>query len=104
MEKFQPGMKISNFLYNRHFFQPGMKIWYCATSNSFLILLKNKDGNFTSMFQMDQLQTYQSYKMFTRFKSFMEFRNFNSTADKAKSYENLRKGLLDISSLESLYI
>ena len=34
----------------------------------------------------------------------MEFRNFNSTADKAKSYENLRKGLLDISSLESLYI
>ena len=37
-------------------------------------------------------------------RSFMEFRNFNSTADKAKSYENLRKGLLDISSLESLYI
>ena len=56
------------------------------------------------MFQMDQLQTYQSYKMLTRFKSFMEFRNFNSTTDKAKSYENLRKGLLDISSLESLYI
>ena len=24
--KFQPGMKILNFPYNRHFFQPGMKI------------------------------------------------------------------------------
>ena len=37
--KFQPGMKISNFPFNRHFFQPGMKIWYYARTN-FLFIFK----------------------------------------------------------------
>ena len=35
--KLHPGMKIPNFPYNRHFFQPGMKIWYYALVNSLLI-------------------------------------------------------------------
>ena len=35
--KLHPGMKIPNFPYNRHFFQPGMKIWYYTLVNSLFI-------------------------------------------------------------------
>ena len=38
----EPGMKIPNFPYNRHFFQPGMKIWYYARMNSLFIFKKLK--------------------------------------------------------------
>ena len=31
---FKPWMEIPNFQYNRHFFQPGIKIWYHARVNS----------------------------------------------------------------------
>ena len=34
----------------------GMKIWYYARTNSLFIFLKNKDGDFTSTFQMDRCQ------------------------------------------------
>ena len=70
--KFQPGMKIPNFSYNRHFFQHGMKIWYYARVNSLSVFKKiNKYGNFTRKFQMYRSQTYQSYKMFRRIGQFI---------------------------------
>ena len=40
--KFQRGMKILNFPYNRHSFQPGLKIWYYARKNALFIFKKIK--------------------------------------------------------------
>ena len=57
--KFQPRIKSSNFPYNRHLFNPGWK--FSTTHVRILVYFqKNKDGNFTSMFQMDwwQMITY----------------------------------------------
>ena len=66
--KFQPGMKISNFPYNQFFFQIGMKIWYYAGANSLFTSKKNKDGNFTSTFQIDPWQIYQSENIYKNLK------------------------------------
>ena len=40
--KFQPGIKIPDFPYSRHFFQSGMKIWYFACVSSLFIFKKIK--------------------------------------------------------------
>ena len=67
--KFQLEIKIPDFPHNQHFFQPGMRIWFCAIWVPYL--LKNKDGDFSRTFQMDRYQTCQSCKMFTRIGKFI---------------------------------
>ena len=77
--EFQPGMKISNFPYNRH-----------------CLFFKNKDGDFTSTFQMERWQIYQSHKMFTRIQKFHGTQKLRLDADKVKLFEKVRNCLAEI--------
>ena len=63
-------------------------------TREFLVcFLKNKDGDFTSTFQMERWQVYQSHKMFTRIQKFHEIQKLGL---KVKLYESVRKGLAEI--------
>ena len=62
---FNQGWKLQIFYIIDIFSNPG---WKFDTTHAWTPCLfkKNKDGNFTSTFQMERLQIYQSYKLFTR--------------------------------------
>ena len=57
---------------------------------------KDKDGDFTSTFQMDDDKLTNLIKCLQEFKSSMEFRNCDSNSDKVKLNESVRKGLAEI--------
>ena len=85
--KFQSGMKSSNFPYNQHFFQPGMKIWYYARANSLFIFKKLKMAILRACFKKTDSKRSQEFKYS------MEFRNGDSNTDRVKLYESVRKSL-----------
>ena len=82
--KFKPGMKISNFQYNRHYFQPGMKIWYYARTNSLFIFKKIKMTPSQARFKWTDDKLINLIKCLQEFTSSMEFRNGESNTDKVK--------------------
>ena len=76
--KFQPGMKSSDFPYNRHFFQAGMKIWYNTHVNSLFVFKEIKMAILQARFK------WTDDKLLQEFKCSMEFKNCNSNTDKVK--------------------
>ena len=67
---FKPGWKFQNF-HLIDFFPTQDENLILHTREFLVYFLRNKDGNFTSTFQMDWWQTYWSYKMFTRMRQFI---------------------------------
>ena len=67
---FKPGWKFQNF-HLIDFFPTRDENLILHTREFLVYFLRNKDGNFTSTFQMDWWQTYWSYKMFTRMRQFI---------------------------------
>ena len=67
---FNPGWKFQIF-HITNFFPTRDENLILRTREFLVYFLRNKDGNFTSTFQMDWWQTYWSYKMFTRMRQFI---------------------------------
>ena len=88
-------MEISNFPYNRHFFQTAMKIWYDARAKSLFIFLKVKVVTSQARFRCTGDKLINLTKCLQECKSSMEFRNCDSNPRKVK-YESVRKKHLDL--------
>ena len=67
---FNTGWKFQIF-HITNFFPTRDENLILRTREFLVYFLRNKDGNFTSTFQMDWWQTYWSYKMFTRMRQFI---------------------------------
>ena len=73
---FNPGWKFQISHIIDIFSNPGWKFDTTHARVPCLFFLKNKDGDFTSTFQMDRWQTYLSYRVFTRIQRFHGIQKF----------------------------